>query len=130
MTLYLTDTRRPLKSAKRQNSGHVVASKLYPAGATTNSDSGVTDIRELYPVLEAMQAHEMPLLAHGEVTDPTVDIFDREAVFIERVLDSAGPRFSGAENRAGAYHDAGRGGLCAGCAGHGRGDDHRPSPAV
>jgi dihydroorotase len=64
----------------------VVALKLYPAGATTNSDAGVTDLRHTYPTLEAMQRAGMPLLVHGEVTDPAVDIFDREAVFIDRQL--------------------------------------------
>src|SRR4030067_669114 len=59
---------------------------LYPAGATTNPDAGVTDIRKTYPALEEMQRCGMPLLVHGEVTDPAVDVFDREAVFIERVL--------------------------------------------
>ena len=86
MTLYLTDQTPPAEIARAKNSGHVVASKLYPAGATTNADAGVTDIRRLYPVLEAMQRCGMPLLVHGEVTDPAVDIFDREAVFIEQVL--------------------------------------------
>ena len=86
MTLYLTDQTPPAEIMHAQASGHVVAGKLYPAGATTNSDSGVTDIRRIYPVLEAMQRCGMPLLVHGEVTDPDVDIFDREAVFIERVL--------------------------------------------
>ena len=86
MTLYLTDQTPPAEIDRAKASGHVVASKLYPAGATTNSDSGVTDIRRIYPALEAMQRGGMPLLVHGEVTDPDVDIFDREAVFIERVL--------------------------------------------
>lgn len=86
MTLYLTDTTPPAEIARAQASGHVVACKLYPAGATTHSDAGVTAIHHLYPVLDAMQHHGMPLLVHGEVTDPAVDIFDREAVFIEQVL--------------------------------------------
>ncbi len=60
--------------------------KLYPAGATTNSDAGVTDIRRCYPALEAMQRAGLPLLVHGEMTDPSIDIFDREAVFIDRVM--------------------------------------------
>jgi dihydroorotase len=63
-----------------------VALKLYPAGATTNSDAGVTDIRKTYPALEAMQRHGLLLLVHGEVTDPEIDLFDREAVFIDRVM--------------------------------------------
>jgi len=76
MTLYLTDHTPPAEISRARASGHIVACKLYPAGVTTNSDSGVTDIRRIYPTLEAMQAHGMPLLVHGEVTDPEVDIFD------------------------------------------------------
>ena len=86
MTLYLTDQTPPTEINRATASGHVVAGKLYPAGATTHSDSGVTDIRRIYPALEAMQRSGMPLLVHGEVTDPDVDIFDREAMFIERIL--------------------------------------------
>ena len=86
MTLYLTDNTPPDEIARARESGHIVACKLYPAGATTNSDSGVTAINQIYPVLEAMQAQGLPLLIHGEVTDPDVDVFDREAAFIERVL--------------------------------------------
>ncbi|MDP1901047.1 MAG: dihydroorotase [Rubrivivax sp.] len=85
MTLYLTDRTSPLEIRRAKAAG-VVALKLYPAGATTNSDAGVTDIRHTYPALEAMQREGLPLLVHGEVTDPEVDIFDREAVFIERVM--------------------------------------------
>ncbi|HRF62586.1 MAG TPA: dihydroorotase [Candidatus Competibacter sp.] len=86
MTLYLTDNTSPTEIVRAKDSNQVVACKLYPAGATTNSDSGVTDVRNIYSVLEMMQAHGLPLLVHGEVTDPEVDVFDREAVFIERVL--------------------------------------------
>ncbi len=86
MTLYLTDNTPPAEIARAQTSGHIHACKLYPAGATTNSDSGVTAVRKIYPVLEAMQIQGLPLLIHGEVTDPGVDVFDREAVFIDRVL--------------------------------------------
>ncbi|MER2582818.1 MAG: dihydroorotase [Candidatus Competibacter sp.] len=86
MTLYLTDNTSPAEIVRAKDSNQVVACKLYPAGATTNSDSGVTDVRNIYSVLEMMQAHGLPLLVHGEVTDPEVDVFDREAVFIERVL--------------------------------------------
>ncbi len=86
MTLYLTDNTSAEEIRAAKASGMVHAVKLYPAGATTNSDAGVTDLRKTYAALEAMQACGMPLLVHGEVTDPTVDIFDREAVFIERVL--------------------------------------------
>ncbi|ADC62071.1 dihydroorotase [Allochromatium vinosum] len=86
MTLYLTDRTTPDEIARARDSGVVVACKLYPAGATTNSESGVTDIPRLQPVLEAMRAAGMPLLVHGEVTDEAIDIFDREPIFIERVL--------------------------------------------
>ena len=85
MTLYLTDLTPPDEIARAKAAG-VVALKLYPAGATTNSDAGVTDIRKTYPTLEAMQRAGLLLLVHGEVTDPAVDVFDREAVFIERVM--------------------------------------------
>jgi dihydroorotase len=85
MTLYLTD-RLPADEIVRAKEAGVVAVKLYPAGATTNSDAGVTELRHTYPTLEAMQRAGLPLLVHGEVTDPEVDLFDREAVFIERRL--------------------------------------------
>ncbi|MFA6970141.1 MAG: dihydroorotase [Gallionella sp.] len=86
MTLYLTDNTTADEIRKAKASGVVHAVKLYPAGATTNSDAGVTDIRKTYAALEEMQRCGMPLLVHGEVTDPAVDVFDREAMFIERVL--------------------------------------------
>ncbi len=86
MTLYLTDNTRAEEIRLAKQSGAVHAVKLYPAGATTNSDAGVTDLRKTYPALEEMQRCAMPLLVHGEVTDPAVDVFDREAAFIERVL--------------------------------------------
>jgi dihydroorotase len=86
MTLYLTDNTSPDEIKRARESGLVHAVKLYPAGATTNSDAGVTDLTKCYKALEAMQAVGMPFLVHGEVTDPAVDIFDREAVFIERVM--------------------------------------------
>lgn len=85
MTLYLTDNTPPQEIARAKAAG-VVALKLYPAGATTNSDAGVTDLRKTYPTLQAMQKHGLLLLVHGEVTDPEVDIFDREAVFIDQVM--------------------------------------------
>jgi dihydroorotase len=85
MTLYLTDNLPP-EEIKRARFAGVVALKLYPAGATTNSDAGVTDIRKTYKTLEAMQAAGMRLLVHGEVTSPDVDVFDREAVFIDKQL--------------------------------------------
>ena len=86
MTLYLTDRTSPDEIRRGRDSGVVTAVKYYPAGATTNSDSGVTDIARCTAVLEAMQAARMPLLVHGEVTDPSVDVFDREVVFLERTL--------------------------------------------
>ena len=86
MTCYLTDQTDPDELARGHAEGVWVAAKLYPAGATTNSASGVTDFARLVPTLERMQAIGMVLCVHGEVTDPEVDTFDREAVFIERVL--------------------------------------------
>jgi len=86
MTLYLTEATEPDDVAAAAQSGLVSAVKLYPAGATTNSDSGVKNIERVMPVLERMAEIGLPLCVHGEVTDPGVDIFDREAVFIERVL--------------------------------------------
>jgi len=85
MTLYLTDATPPDEIVRAKAEG-VVALKLYPAGATTNSDAGVTDLRKTHRTLEAMQREGLPLLVHGEVTDPEVDVFDREAVFIDRVM--------------------------------------------
>lgn len=86
MTCYLTDDADPAELARGFEAGVWVAAKLYPAHATTNSAHGVTDIARLRPALEAMQRIGMPLLVHGEVTDAEVDIFDREAVFIDRTL--------------------------------------------
>ena len=86
MTLYLTDDTSASAIREAKASGVVHAVKLYPAGATTNSDAGVTDIRKTYAALEEMQRCGMPLLVHGEVTDAAIDVFDREAVFIERVM--------------------------------------------
>ncbi|WP_374675642.1 dihydroorotase [Ideonella sp.] len=85
MTLYLTDN-TPAEEIARARAAGIVALKLYPAGATTNSDAGVTDIRRTYATLEAMQREGLLLLVHGEVTDPAIDLFDREAVFIEQVM--------------------------------------------
>ncbi|MBC9248251.1 dihydroorotase [Paracoccus sp. 11-3] len=87
MTLYLTDTTDPGDLVAAYRDGIIRAVKLYPAGATTNSASGVTDFDRVRPVLEAMAEAGITLCVHGEVTDPAVDIFDREAVFIDRVLD-------------------------------------------
>lgn len=86
MTLYLTDVTPPEEIARLKDSGFVKAVKLYPAGATTNSDAGLTDIKKAMPTLAAMAELGVPLLVHGEVTDPNVDVFDREAVFIEQVM--------------------------------------------
>jgi dihydroorotase len=86
MTLYLTDNTDEDEIKKAKQSGLIHAVKLYPAGATTNSDAGVTDIRKAYGALETMQKLGIPLLVHGEVTAPDVDIFDRESVFIDLVL--------------------------------------------
>ena len=85
MTLYLTDHLRPDEILRAKEAG-LVGVKLYPAGATTNSDAGVTDMRKTYATLEAMQRVGMPLLVHGEVTSPDIDLFDREAVFIDTQL--------------------------------------------
>lgn len=85
MTLYLTDNTPPDEILRAKAAG-VIALKLYPAGATTNSDAGVTDLRKTYRTLEAMQREGLLLLVHGEVTDADVDLFDREAVFIDRQL--------------------------------------------
>jgi dihydroorotase len=86
MTLYLTEATPPEALIEAAESGAVVGVKLYPAGATTNSDSGVREVSAVLPQLEVMAAAGLPLLVHGEVTDPAVDIFDREAVFLERTL--------------------------------------------
>ena len=86
MTLYLTERTLPAEIAAAKNSGFVHAVKYYPAGATTNSENGVTDLARCRAVFAAMEQHDLPLLLHGEVTDPAVDVFDREPVFIERHL--------------------------------------------
>ena len=87
MTLYLTEETEPEDVATAARAGLIHAVKLYPAGATTNSASGVRDFDRVRPVLEKMAEIKLPLCVHGEVTDPEIDIFDREAVFIDRVLD-------------------------------------------
>ena len=86
MTLYLTDNTRASDILEASSAEHLYAAKLYPAGATTNSASGVTRLEAMYPVFAAMEKQALPLLVHGEVTDPDIDIFDREAVFIDRHL--------------------------------------------
>ncbi|MFV5213604.1 dihydroorotase [Azonexus caeni] len=93
MTLYLTDNTQPGEIAKAAASGFVKAVKLYPAGATTNSDAGLTAIEKAYDVLAEMERVGLPLLVHGEVTDPAVDLFDREKVFIDTVLLPLTQRF-------------------------------------
>jgi len=93
MTLYLTDNTGAEEIVRARRSGFVFGVKYYPAGATTNSDAGVTRIERAYPALEAMQEHDLPLLVHGEVTVPGVDIFDRERVFLETVLSDIVHRF-------------------------------------
>lgn len=95
MTLYLTDATEPAEVRTAFESGAATAVKLYPAGATTNSESGVTDTTRVDPVLAAMAEIGMPLLVHGEVTDAAVDVFDREAVFIDRVLEPMRRRHPG-----------------------------------
>ncbi|AWI79684.1 dihydroorotase [Parazoarcus communis] len=95
MSLYLTDNMPPDEIDRAKASGAIVAAKLYPAGATTNSDAGVTSIDKVYSVLERMEACGMVLCVHGEVTAGDVDVFDRERVFIERVLSPVVRRFPG-----------------------------------
>jgi dihydroorotase len=95
MTLYLTEATTPAMVREAAASGIVHGIKLYPAGATTNSDAGVRDLARVHPVLEAMAETGLPLLVHGEVVDPDVDVFDREAVFIDRVLEPLRRRMPG-----------------------------------
>jgi dihydroorotase len=95
MTLYLTDDTSPAELQRASECGHIIGVKLYPAGATTHSAAGVTDLDRLSAVFAAMEELDMPLLVHGEVTDPEVDIFDRERVFIERVLAPLVERWQG-----------------------------------
>ena len=95
MTLYLTDNTTLDEILRSSDSGIVYGVKLYPAGTTTNSDAGVTDIKRCHPVLETMEKCGMPLLVHGEVTDPSVDIFDREKIFIDHVLYPITQHFPG-----------------------------------
>lgn len=93
MTLYLTDRTSPDEIRKAKASGFVFGAKLYPAGATTHSDAGVTAIENIYPALEAMQEQDLVLQVHGEVTGAEVDVFDRERVFIDRILAPTAARF-------------------------------------
>ena len=93
MTLYLTDNTKFSEIKKAKASGIIHGVKFYPAGTTTNSDTGVTDIAKCFPVLEAMEQENMPLLVHGEINDPEIDIFDKEKSFIDRVLVTIAQRF-------------------------------------
>lgn len=93
MTLYLTDNTSPGEIAAARASGFVHAVKYYPAGATTNSDSGITSLERAFPALAAMEKHDLPLLMHGEATDPEIDVFDREKAFIDSVLAEVVRRF-------------------------------------
>jgi dihydroorotase len=95
MTLYLTEDTPPEEIARAKLSGRILAAKLYPAGATTHSDEGVTRISRCFHTLERMQELGMPLLVHGEVTDPEIDVFDRERAFIDEVLGPMVERFPG-----------------------------------
>ena len=95
MTLYLTETTDPDDVVTAAALGQISAVKLYPAGATTNSGSGVRDFDRVTPVLDAMADNGIPLCVHGEVTDPDIDIFDRETVFLERILDPLRQRIKG-----------------------------------
>jgi dihydroorotase len=95
MTLYLTDTTSPDEIKAAQRSGFIVGAKLYPAGATTHSDAGVTTIEKIHPALEAMEKCGLVFQVHGEVTDGDVDVFDRERVFIDRVLVRVVDKFPG-----------------------------------
>jgi dihydroorotase len=93
MTLYLTNSTTPEEIERAKSSGHIHGVKLYPAGATTHSEAGVSSLESTYHVLEAMATHGLPLLVHGETTDPSIDIFDREKVFIERHLEPVVSKF-------------------------------------
>jgi dihydroorotase len=93
MTLYLTNSTDPSVIEQAAQTDFIAGAKLYPAGATTHSDAGVTAIENIFPVLEAMQKHDLVLQVHGEVTDPQVDVFDREKAFIDRVLSNVARRF-------------------------------------
>jgi dihydroorotase len=95
MTLYLTDNTPPSEIVRAKESGVIHGVKLYPAGATTNSDAGVTDLVKCYATLEIIEKMDLPLLVHGEVTDPGIDVFDREKVFIDRILAPLVQRFPG-----------------------------------
>ena len=130
MTLYLTDNTTRAEIAKAKASGFVHAVKYYPAGATTNSDSGVTRLERAYPALAAMEKHGLVLSVHGEVTDADVDMFDRERVFVERSLTAIVRDFPGLKIVARAHHDRRSGGLRRSRAAARRRDDHAAAPSL
>jgi dihydroorotase len=108
MTLYLTDNMPAGRNRCRQGQRLRPCVKLYPAGATTNSDAGVSDLKKCAATLARMEQLGVPLLVHGEVTDPAVDVFDREAVFIDTVLQPLLRDFPRIEAGAGTHHHQGR----------------------
>jgi dihydroorotase len=112
MTLYLTKNTPVTEITKAYDCEHIFAVKYYPAGATTHSEAGVADWQSVLPVLEAMQHYELPLLIHGEVTTPSVDIFDRERFFLEQVLEPFINSITGTKNGFGTYYYSRSGGLC------------------
>ena len=128
MTLYLTDNTKPDEIIRAKDSGSVHGVKLYPAGATTHSDAGVTDIARCTAVLETMQKYNMPLLIHGEVTDPQIDIFDKEKIFIDRILSPLTRHFP--ELRIVLEHNPGCCGVHIRRAQQHCRHDHRPPPAL
>ena len=130
MTLYLTDNTAPEEIARAKASGMVHGVKLYPAGATTNSDSGVTDILKCHAALEAMQEHDLPLLVHGEVTDPAGGrVRPRAGVHRQSAGAAAGP-LPPPEGRVRTHHHPPGGGIRQGRARQCRRHHHRPSPAA
>jgi dihydroorotase len=128
MTLYLTETTDPADVAAAHADGVVTAVKLYPAGATTNSASGVRDLGRVMPVLEKMAEIGLPLCIHGEVTTPEVDIFDREKVFLETVLEPLRRALPGLKVTLEHITTADGDRLCHGGPGRYRGDDHHAPP--
>ncbi len=130
MTLYLTDNTPPAAIAEAKASGFVHAVKYYPAGATTNSDSGVTSLDRVASVFAAMEKHGVVLSLHGEVTAPEVDMFDRERVFVDTLLDRIVRDFPATQGRARAHHHARGGGRSSRASAQCRGDDHAATPAV
>ena len=130
MTLYLTDATAPGEIDRAVGSAIVHGVKLYPAGATTHSEAGVTDIGKTYAVLERMQRLGLPLLVHGETTRPEVDVFDRETVLHRRIAGAAGGAIPRAQGRVRAHHHGARRRVRRCCPAGGRRDDHAAaSPA-